>query len=68
MKQVSIEFDEYLSEHGRITWLAKELGITKGAVWQWNKVPAERLGEVSRITGIPHAKLRPDLFKGGQEV
>jgi hypothetical protein len=42
--------------------LARELGITRGAVAQWEKVPAERIGDVSRVTGIPLATLRPDLF------
>lgn len=43
--------------------LARELGITRGAVAQWDKVPAERIGDVSRITGIPMPTLRPDLFE-----
>ncbi len=44
--------------------VARELGITRGAVAQWGKVPAERIGAVSQITGIPLAQLRPDLFAG----
>ena len=43
--------------------LARELGITRGAVAQWSEVPAERLGAVNRVTGIPHNVLRPDLFE-----
>lgn len=43
--------------------LAREIGITRGAVAQWTKVPAERLGDVSRVTGIPMNVLRPDLFE-----
>lgn len=42
--------------------LAREIGITRGAVAQWDRVPAERLGEVSRVTGIAVERLRPDLF------
>lgn len=42
--------------------LAREIGITRGAVAQWDKVPAERIGDVSRVTGIPLNILRPDLF------
>ena len=42
--------------------LAREIGITRGAVAQWDRVPAERVGEVSRVTGIPVDALRPDLF------
>lgn len=42
--------------------LARELGITRGAVAQWEKVPAERIADVSRVTGIRYEVLRPDLF------
>lgn len=47
-----------------LSWLAEQLKITRGAVHQWGeKVPAERVGEVSRITGLSPEVLRPDLFK-----
>jgi DNA-binding transcriptional regulator YdaS (Cro superfamily) len=48
--------------------LAREIGITRGAVAQWDKVPAERIGDVSRVTGIPFEVLRPDLFKAASET
>ena len=46
--------------------LAREIGITRGAVAQWDKVPAERMGDVSRVTGIPMDTLRPDLFQASE--
>jgi hypothetical protein len=45
-----------------LAWLANKLDVTRGAVAQWQRVPAERIGEVSTITGIPPHVLRPDLF------
>jgi DNA-binding transcriptional regulator YdaS (Cro superfamily) len=45
-----------------LSWVARKLEITRGAVAQWDRVPAERIGAVSRITGIPPQILRPDLF------
>jgi DNA-binding transcriptional regulator YdaS (Cro superfamily) len=42
--------------------LAREIGVTRGAIAQWKRVPAERLGDVARVTGIPMSELRPDLF------
>lgn len=42
--------------------LARELGLSPGAVYQWRKVPAERVLDVERITGIPRHQLRPDLY------
>ena len=43
-------------------WLARQLKITRGAVAQWDRVPAERLGEVAAITGVAPTVLRPDIF------
>jgi DNA-binding transcriptional regulator YdaS (Cro superfamily) len=51
------------AEHGVIKLhLARSLGITHGAVNQWRRVPAERVVDVERVTGIPREKLRPDIF------
>ena len=43
--------------------VARELGLTRGAIAQWNEVPPERVPEVSRISGIPRHQLRPDLWE-----
>lgn len=48
--------------------LAREIGITRGAVAQWKQVPGERLISVSRVTGIPLDILRPDLFKAAESA
>lgn len=43
--------------------LAKVIGnLTPQAISQWKKVPAERVLEVERITGISRHELRPDIF------
>jgi hypothetical protein len=42
--------------------LARDLGITHGAISQWRRVPAERVVDVERITGISRHTLRPDVF------
>lgn len=46
---------------GLLAKVAKELGVTRGAVVKWDKVPAERLPEIERITGISRHDLRPDI-------
>jgi pyruvate kinase len=56
----------YLRERGRLSELAKALGVTPSAIAQWKRVPAERASEVSRITGIRLADLRPDIFEAAQ--
>lgn len=44
--------------------LAREVGVSRFAVNQWREagIPSQRVGKVSRITGIPPHRLRPDLF------
>ncbi|MER8616014.1 helix-turn-helix domain-containing protein [Mesorhizobium sp. M1409] len=49
-------------ERGRRNKLAAALGIGPGAISQWEKVPAERMGDISHFTGIPVEDLRPDIF------
>ena len=41
-----------------------KFGVNKSTVLRWEerRVPAERVREISKITGIPRSKLRPDLF------
>jgi len=50
------------AERGRLSKLAAFLRITPGAITQWEKVPAERMGDISRFTGIPMEELRGDIF------
>lgn len=42
--------------------LADRLGISAPAISQWKKIPAERIGQVSAITGMRPEEIRPDLF------
>jgi DNA-binding transcriptional regulator YdaS (Cro superfamily) len=47
---------------GGIGRLAKLLGITPAAIWQWSRVPAERVLEIERHTGVSRHDIRPDLY------
>lgn len=49
------------AQRGLLAKIAKGLNITKQALSGWDRVPAERLAEVSRISGIPRHLLRPDV-------
>lgn len=50
------------AERGRLSRLAITLGVNPSAVSQWKSVPAERVLEVERVTGISRYDLRPDIF------
>lgn len=43
--------------------VAAELEIDRVTLWRWaaSGVPAKRLSDAARITGIPAAVLRPDI-------
>jgi len=51
-----------VSSKGSIAALARALGITRAAICQWRKIPAERVIEIERVTGVPRHELRPDLY------
>lgn len=42
--------------------IGRGLGITSQAIGQWKRVPAERVLDVERITGVSRHELRPDLY------
>lgn len=50
------------AEHGLQFRIARALGITRGAVAKWRRVPAERVLAIEAITGISRHLLRPDIY------
>ena len=42
--------------------IARLIGITSQAVSQWQRVPALRVLDVEKGTGVPRHILRPDLY------
>lgn len=56
---------------GGVVALANMLGVDHTAVVKWrkrNKIPAARVPDVARITGIPRHELRPDLWEAPDGV
>lgn len=51
------------SRRGLSAKIALGLGITRGAVAQWNAVPSEFVVRIEQITGLPREALRPDLYE-----
>jgi hypothetical protein len=48
---------------GNLTNLARQLGVAPPTISKWKRCPAERVPEVSRLSGIPRHVLRPDLYE-----
>ena len=47
---------------GGYSYIAKRLGITKQAVFQWTEVPPRRVKVLAKILRVKPNQLRPDLF------
>lgn len=47
------------------TDLAALIGVDKSTItkWKYRGIPAKRIVDIERATGIPRAELRPDLFE-----
>lgn len=57
--------DQAIEKLGSQTALAHELGVRPQAVQKWKaqrRVPAERVLDVERVSGVPRGALRPDLY------
>jgi DNA-binding transcriptional regulator YdaS (Cro superfamily) len=48
----------------RLKAIAEAVGVDKATVTRWvqTRIPAERVADVSQITGLPKSALRPDLW------
>lgn len=53
---------------GNMSELARRLNIAPQSIQQWTVIPAKRLVDVERVTGIPRAELRPDLFGPAEQA
>lgn len=47
---------------GGMRALARAIGVTQPAISNWKRVPASRVAQVERATGVPRDVLRPDLY------
>lgn len=54
---------EAIRQAGGVRALARELGtVSHQAISRWERVPAERVLAVERITGVSRYRLRPDVY------
>ena len=53
---------EAIDKAGGAARVAAVIGISRPAVSQWKRCPAERVIELSRLSGVPRSRLRPDLY------
>ena len=51
------------SERGLSVKVAEACGIHKAAVYQWQRVPVERVHDVALLIGMTPEQIRPDIFR-----
>jgi|SRR6516225_7240501 hypothetical protein len=44
--------------------LAKKLGVAPQTIYNWRRIPAERVIDIEAVTGVARKELRPDLYEG----
>lgn len=42
--------------------VAEQFGVSAQAVYKWDVVPARKVLEIERATGVSRHELRPDIF------
>lgn len=52
---------------GGVSALARELGINRQNIYDWNQIPADHIVAIEQITGVPREQLRPDLYRRESE-
>lgn len=60
--QSQLTMREIAEAAGGYNALGRTLGISATAVWQWKRVPSERVRAVEKATGISRYAIRPDIY------
>lgn len=47
---------------GSQTLVARRIGVTRQAMAQWSRVPAEHVLMMEKISGVSRYELRPDVY------
>ncbi len=48
---------------GGLRALARLLEISHNSIVKWDKIPADRVIEIEKRTGVARERLRPDLYR-----
>lgn len=58
-----IGLNKAITKAGSGAALGRHLGLSRQAIDQWTEIPADRVVDVEKATGVPRQELRPDLYK-----
>jgi DNA-binding transcriptional regulator YdaS (Cro superfamily) len=56
---------ELRKERGLASKIAKELGVTPSAVWQWEQVPPRHVVKIGEFLRVARHRIRPDIYPSG---
>lgn len=57
--------ERVISAYGGGSALARRIGVSRNAISQWHasgRIPAERVLEIERLTGVSRHDIRPDIY------
>lgn len=59
--------DIFLAKGFKLAQIARAIAVDKATMTRWlqSRIPAERVRDVEKITGVPREVLRPDLWSAG---
>jgi DNA-binding transcriptional regulator YdaS (Cro superfamily) len=57
-----------IEKAGSVKALAEMLNVTPQAISQWKRIPADRVPDLERVSGIPRHELRPDMWEAPAPV
>lgn len=63
MSEPATPLEFAIQASGSVAKFAEKIGVSRQVVYLWDKIPAERVVEVEKATGIPREFLRPDLYR-----
>jgi hypothetical protein len=53
---------DVFAHYGTQAILARHLSVSRAAISVWDRIPLKYLAKISKETGIPRQRLRPDLY------
>lgn len=62
-EKYSVELRKAMKAAGGLNALARLLGIKPQSIIKWHNIPAKRIIQIEKATGIPRQKLAPELYE-----
>ena len=62
MVDLALAAEQAVKKAGGGAKVARPLNLTRQAIYQWKRVPAEHVLTLERLSGVPRYQIRPDIY------